>query len=449
MRKEIEVGLGEESSKHIQRYFSSLQQRAWVRKRYQKRTGNPAGQPTHREPKHWELDQQFNPFYVRSHAESLAFSIAKKIRAGTYEPRPALRFDVPKASGGTRTLSIFTVVDSAVSTWLFKRLLERNAPSFSAYSYAYRLDRNAHHAIEHLAKTVSDKQRVFVLEYDFKRYFDSINHGYLTDVLERHIKVSPNELKLLKSFMAHRYAGQAAYQAGSFKTSTQGFPQGTAISLFFANVACMELDREIEGTGAAFARYADDTLIVCDDYASAHRLAAIMLSHSKRSGAQINLLKSEGISLLSSPGPAEFESKQGFVFLGHEISSSNISPSRRSVARIKRHLSEIIYKHLLLYPKRGEFNPLRINPHGFDWDLVTCINELRRYLYGRVSAAYLADALIGAERLVISSCALSHFPLVALRCHAMPLILGISECFHVLGIKACVSCLRNKGLCIV
>jgi RNA-directed DNA polymerase len=231
MKKEIEDSLVREAGKHIQRYLSSLQQRARARKRFHKRTARPPGQPLQLEPKHWELDQQFNPFYVRAHAESLAFAISKNIRAGTYEPRPALRFDIPKPGGGRRILSIFTVVDSAVSLWLFKRLLARNAPLFSAYSYAYRLDRNAHNAIEHIASTISHKHRVFVLEYDFKRYFDSVNHDYLKRVLKLQIKVSPSETNLLNAFLGHRFAhGRSAYTAKSFQRSDKGFPQGTAMT---------------------------------------------------------------------------------------------------------------------------------------------------------------------------------------------------------------------------
>ena len=152
--------------------------------------------------------------------------------------------------------------------------------------------------------------------------------------------------------------------------------------------------------------------MVCDDYQLAGRLASIMLAHGKRSGATINLAKSEGISLLAGPGRTELRTKPSFTFLGHDISPAGISISRKTITRFKKRISSILYKHLLRHPKRGEFNPNRLDLTGVDWDLVTCVNELRRYLYGRLGEAYLRRALVGARPLRLSNCALSYFPLV-------------------------------------
>jgi hypothetical protein len=413
MEAELADSLRIEANKHIRRYAAAMQQRALHRKRYEKRTGTPAKVSLAIEPAHWKLDQQFDPFYVRSHLKSLSCAVCKSIRSGQYASRPALRIEVPKQSGGTRQINMFTIVDSAVSTWLFKNLLERNAPSFSAYSYAYRVDRNAHHAIQYLARVIRSSERLFMLEYDFARYFDSVSHDYLREVLEAQIKASPTERKILEAFLKHRYAcGPVAYCDQIFETSKIGFPQGATISLFFANVACLDLDRQIERTGAAFARYADDIAVLCEEYAVASKLARIMLAHSSKCGAEINLVKSEGISLVSTRGLAEFKTKPSFVFLGHEISSNSISPAPKSVGRLKRQVIRIVYKHLLLYPKKGKFNPNRIAPEGFDWDLVTCVNEIRRLLYGRISARHLAQAVIGESPASVTNCALSYFPLV-------------------------------------
>lgn len=50
---------------------------------------------------------------------------------------------------------------------------------------------------------------------------------------------------------------------------------------------------------------------------------------------------------------------------------------------------------------------------GFhDWDLVTCVNELRRYIYGRISDAALDSALGGTGHFNIARCALSFYPTV-------------------------------------
>ena len=412
MRRELEKYLCDEANKHIARYMSKLRSAAQQRDHYERLTGRQAALPSRTTPRRWDLDQQFNPFYVRSHAECIAHALARRIRAGEYAPRPSLRVRVPKPAGGLRGISIFTVVDSAVSRWLFDGLIQRNYPGFSSYAYAYRIDRNAQHAIEHISACLARKQRAYVLEYDFAKYFDSVNHDYLQAVIKASCKISPRELALMLTFLRHTYAdGFDRYQAAEFECSRVGFPQGSTISLFLANMACLELDREIERTGAAFARFADDTIIVCDDYGTAHRLAGIMLEHGNRSGAEINLIKSPGISLVADPLRAELKAKQSFCFLGHEISPPGVNPANKTISRIKKRASTIIYRHLLLYPKRGEVNQRRFQ-QGIDWDLVTCINELRRYLYGPISCESLDGALKKKRPLRLSMCALTFFPLV-------------------------------------
>ena len=90
------------------------------------------------------------------------------------------------------------------------------------------------------------------------------------------------------------------------------FRTGSSISLFLANVACLELDLEIEREGAVFARYADDTIILCNTYDMAHRCSRRMLSHGKRSHTEINFEKSEGISLLTRELKAEMRATTYF-----------------------------------------------------------------------------------------------------------------------------------------
>jgi len=183
MREELQQALVREADKQIRRHFANLETKAKHRHNYAKRTGKVALRPGRSVTRHWGLDQQFDPFYVRKHSGSIAHALEASIRRGDYKPRPSLRIEIPKPNGGTRAISIFTVVDAAVSYWLFQRLLDRNTPVFSGYSYAYRSDRNAQHAIEHLFRAMKGRQSIYVLEYDFTRYFDSVNHKYLLNVI--------------------------------------------------------------------------------------------------------------------------------------------------------------------------------------------------------------------------------------------------------------------------
>ncbi len=52
----------------------------------------------------------------------------------------------------------------------------------------------------------------------------------------------------------------------------------------------------------------------------------------------------------------------------------------------------MVYQHLIQAPKKRTFNKKRILAN-VDWDLVTCVNELRRMIYGRLSEVDLTDGL--------------------------------------------------------
>ena len=413
MSMSIADALEREVSKLISRHNAHCRVATMNRWRYEKRSGLSASLPATSEPVHWSAHPHFNPFYVRARLGKIAHAISEKIRLGTYEPHPVLVVEVPKPDGGTREISVLTVPDASVSYALGRRLINRNAHFFSSYTYAYRTDRNAHHAIEHLMRELRGSSRLFVLEYDFSKYFDSIEHDYLQETLRQHFHVSGHELALIERMLRNRRAiGVSAYTAGRFETPTRGIPQGSTISLFLANVACHELDREIEHTGAVFARYADDTLILCDSYEKADLCARHILQHGARSGTAVNFRKSVGISLLTTDRRSEIRSKPSVDFLGHSLSADGVAPSRKSLHRIKQKISQIIHQHLLLQPSRGHFNRRRVGKGFKDWDLVTCVNELRRYIYGRIAEEALDDALAGRAPFNLTRGALSFYPTV-------------------------------------
>ncbi len=409
----IKTALRREVDKLIARYNSYCRRRALDRDRFSRRTGLKAKAPNSTKPAHWKVHPHFDPFYVRSRLDSISHATGKKLNDGAFEPDPILLAEIDKPGGGKREISILSVPDAAVSYALGHDLIARNAHFFSSYTYAYRADRNAHHAIQHLMTDLRDRNRVFVLEYDFARYFDSIKHDYLRSNLERYFLVTKRELQLISRLLKSRRAhGLTEYRNENFEVPERGIPQGSTLSLFLANVACHELDREIEKTGAIFARYADDTVILCDSYDKADKCACFILAHEKRSGAAVNFSKSPGISLLSPARVGEIKTKASIDFLAHSLSSQGVQMSEKSVRRVKQRVSRIVYQHLLLQPKRGRLSQDRVGAGFRDWDLVTCVNEIRRYIYGRMTDSELTNALQGNGRFNLTRCAMSFYPTV-------------------------------------
>jgi hypothetical protein len=290
---------------------------------------------------------------------------------------------VPKGEGAIREVSVFQVADSAVSRIIFHNLLQKNRQKLSAYSFAYRADLTVHDAIQHISSDLRGKPRIFVAEYDFSKYFDSINHGHIWQTLERqNFLFTEVERQVMSAFLECPALSDRDYVELGSERRDVGVPQGTSVSLFLANVAAWPLDRALERLGVGFARYADDTLIWSTDYARLCEAVDSVNEIAKSIGAELNLRKSSGISILAPEGaPAEFKSKNSVDFVGYSFSSKGISIRKTSIDRIKQHIAHLIYTNLLEAPMSGSIIPERFEPY-VDRDYVVLIRQLRRYLYG-------------------------------------------------------------------
>ncbi len=74
-------------------------------------------------------------------------SVKKALLEGRYLPRPVRRVDIPKPSGGVRTLGIPTVVDRLIQQALLQVLSPVFEPTFSDRSYGFRPGRSAAQAV--------------------------------------------------------------------------------------------------------------------------------------------------------------------------------------------------------------------------------------------------------------------------------------------------------------
>jgi len=350
-------------------------------------------------PAYWIKDKKFNPFYVRKHKKQIAHSIAKKIIAGTYAPNNPEIKKIPKSSGGTRSVTIYQIPDAAVSRMIYEQLIRKNKHRFSSFSYAYRNDRNVHFAIQDIGIELAQNSRIYVAEFDFSKFFDSIDHKYLFDQFSNNgFLISNPEKQVIKSFLGD---------------SGKGIPQGTSISLFLANLVCWRLDRELEHAGLRFARYADDTIIWSTDYDRISKASQIINDFSFDTGVAINSEKSKGIRLLCEQKmKVEMESTHFIDFLGYSISTKNISIKKSSENKIKRQISYILYKHLI-QPLRGtKLAALKIPANNKDENLVSAIMEIRRYLYGDLTDQMIENYINGASNRIFFKGIMSFYPLI-------------------------------------
>jgi RNA-directed DNA polymerase len=388
----IEIAIRNEAEKLIKRHEMYMSNLAAELRRKSVRSGLPTTKEIIK-PIHWSIANGFNPYYVKKHAKAIAKSIERKLANREYSPHPAFQYEVPKAGGGIRKISLFQVADSALSHLTFKRLMAKNARHLSASAYAYRQDLSIHDAILHIASDLQRRNRVYLAEFDFAKYFESISHKHLLDMLnDRRFYVTLRERYIIERFLKTPICAAQEYIGPHLESpKTHGIPLGTSISLFLANLAAYPLDKRLERLGVGFARYADDTLIWSDSYPEIVRSSIAPEDTAKEMGVDLNFAKSKGITLLAPPGLQTEIISQNFVnFLGYKISQESLSIRQESVKRIKKHISFLIYQNLLQEPKRGNFVSNRILGQGkIDLDYPVLIYQLRRYLYGGLSEAML------------------------------------------------------------
>lgn len=404
----IERAIVTESRKRLAKHSQNAFYAHRYREIYVKRTGRKAKKPTISTPKSWAFDKHFDPRYCINHARFIARGLWSSLQLGLYDPRPALRYEFPKSDGGTRNIDAFSIPDAVIASIFTQNLRKRNAKIFSDSSFAYQEGKTPLDAVLRV-RSMLGAEKIFISQYDFRKFFDSIHHQHIEKMLE---KGSPfltthMERQIIRSILKHKYSSGGATEKRSL-----GTPQGNSISLFVSNLAAHTLDMELSKVSGSFARFADDSVVVNFSYEDALKCAEVYRKFSQESGVEINEEKSSGIRLLSEVD-AEMRHISSFTFLSYKFTPRSVFVSEKSIRVIKTRCAKIIYMHLLLHPRRAnKVSPKRVGPGFYDWDLVTCVNELRKYIYGKLKQRTIDRYLDGDINLTNIQGAVSYFSLV-------------------------------------
>jgi len=272
--------------------------------------------------------------------------IHEKLANGVYRFRPARRVLIPKeGTSKMRKLGIPVVMDRVVSQSVNMVFEEIFDPDFTESNFGFRKGKSQHMAIRHVQGIVRAGHE-WCASIDLKSFFDEIPHELILKLIRRRIA----DERLLTLIARALKAGVVV--DGVFEETEKGCPQGSPLSPMLSNIVLNELDKELEGRGLRYARWADDFVILLKSERAAKRILEGVTNYLK-----------EELGLPVNEGKSEATAVKEVTFLGFQLLAGKIRVSNKARLKFKNRIRELTRRN----------NPL---------SMYQVIQSLNRYMRG-------------------------------------------------------------------
>ncbi|SFF22849.1 reverse transcriptase/maturase family protein [Thermoflexibacter ruber] len=247
------------------------------------------------------------------HLEKELLSLKEALESHTYQPASYRHFQIhdPKE----RTISVATFRDRVVHHALVNVLEPIYEKCFIYDSYATRKGKGVHKAV--LRSQAFLRKNRWFFKADIEKFFDSIDHEILIQILEKKIK----DKKLIE--VIKRIIGNGGKDG-------KGLPIGNLTSQFFANVYLHPFDLFVKETlkVKCYLRYMDDFVLFSPDK-----------THLKMWRNQIQSFLSTQLGLFLKENACFFNQQaNGLSFLGRRVFPAMLRIRNENLRRVIKRL---------------------------------------------------------------------------------------------------------------
>lgn len=247
--------------------------------------------------------------------EENLFALFLDLNNGQYSHGGYKYFEV--SDNKKRQISVASVRDRVIHRLIYEYLEKKYDKTFIFDLWSNRKGKGLAGAIKRTQSKIYKHKNSFIWRSDIKKFFDSVDHDILLDILSLKIK-NQNELKII-SLIIRSFSKNS--------NNGKGLPIGNLTSQILSNVYLNEFDRYVKHVikPQFYLRYGDDFIAMEKDRGSLEEMREKIIQYlDKALGLKINH-KNDII----------IKASQGVKFLGVIIYPQGRKLNKRNIKRIK------------------------------------------------------------------------------------------------------------------